>query len=98
MRVLLIFLLAFHIVFCDPFYYGDSLNIKKDQDLKLLGIFNKKANINGKWIKINESFIHNEKSLKLINIENSCAILQEKNKKKPLKVCFAKTKIIKINS
>ncbi len=97
MKTLLIFLLAFQIVFCDPFYYGNSLNTQKDQELKLLGIFNKKANLNGKWININENFTHNEKSLKLIDIKNSCAILQEKNKKKPLKICFAKTKIIKIN-
>ncbi|MCI5968366.1 hypothetical protein [Helicobacter sp.] len=96
MRYFVIILLA-QMLSSDPFYYGDR-ELKKE--LKLYGILHTKANINGQWVGLNASFTHTNSVLenvnfKLIELQNSCVVVENMESKMRQKLCKDKPKFIK---
>lgn len=91
---LLIPMALFAILVCaDPFYYGEGVESHNPQaqNLKLYGILHNKANINGRWVVLNSNFLHQNKSFKLLQIQDSCAIIIEShNPRSSQKLCYQK--------
>ncbi len=81
------------LVRADPFYYGEGMESHNPQaqNLKLYGILHNKANINGGWIALNSNFLHQNKSFKLLQIQDSCVVIVEaQNPQSPQKLCYQK--------
>ncbi|WP_299546421.1 hypothetical protein [uncultured Helicobacter sp.] len=90
MRVFLVIMWA-QMLFSDPFYYG----IADFKTLRLFGILHTKANLNGNWVSLHTTFMHENESFKLLALQDSCVILENMESKTQQKLCKEKPKFIK---
>lgn len=79
------------LLFSDPFYYG----VWETKKLRLFSILHTKANINGAWVSLNEKFVHGNENFRLLELQDSCVILENVESQIKQKLCREKPKFIK---
>ncbi|WP_297578782.1 hypothetical protein [Helicobacter sp. UBA3407] len=77
----------------DPFYYGQDS--QSNEDLNLYGLMKERANINGKWYKVQTTFDAQNIRFKILKIQNNCVILEESSTQGLSTICLQKSKLLR---